>query len=214
MGTKYGHQRKHFRTSPKSRKPYRAGRGSSLIRDPITWSRASGNGLKDPTLLRKQVEYDAIASYYKRPHVVHRGKGSGYGHSLTKSRKSKFDNVLRAKLPNLHDTSNLRGFSGSELFYKHPIGNILYTDGVKYIADKYGAYWLIDAVGSYQSGRIRSIPFQIWELHSHNGLAVLTMKEDRPFIPVVRQNISFTDFPTGRLKLYLVNGTLMLPSEY
>jgi hypothetical protein len=39
----------------------------------------------------------------------------------------------------------LAGFMGTEQWYRHPIvKNTLYTDGIKYVAQKAGAYWLID----------------------------------------------------------------------
>lgn len=50
---------------------------------------------------------------------------------------------------------DLSPFTGTEHWYKHWLGGLLYTDGVKYVADQAGAYWLIDAIASYQGGRGR-----------------------------------------------------------
>ena len=45
--------------------------------------------------------------------------------------------------------ADLAQFIGSEVLYKHPMFNIRYTEGVKYVAEKAGAYWLIEAVASW-----------------------------------------------------------------
>ena len=42
--------------------------------------------------------------------------------------------------------SDLSQFIGTENYYRHWTGHGVYTDGVKYLAEKAGAYWLIDAI--------------------------------------------------------------------
>jgi hypothetical protein len=100
---------------------------------------------------------------------------------------------------------------GTENYYKHSLTGLLYTDGVKEIADL-GAYWLIDAIASYQY-KMRGVEFQVWELKvdERNNSAVLIGKDDD--IEIIRQKISYTDFPCS-IKFYVVDGVLMLPSEY
>ncbi len=107
--------------------------------------------------------------------------------------------------------ADLGQFHGTENHYEHWSGWISFTDGVHYVAEKAGAYWLIDAIASWQ----RKEEFQIWELHKHEGnKATLTMKEDTDEPILVQQEYSYTDFPLDSIKLYLVGGVLMLPSEY
>lgn len=104
----------------------------------------------------------------------------------------------------------LRQFIGTEHYYKNTFG-LLFTDGVKYLADNAGAYWLIDAIESYH----RPEHFQLWELHKQEGnKAVLTMKEDTNEPLLVEQEIPYTGFPLDYIKLYLIDGVLLLPSEY
>ena len=97
---------------------------------------------------------------------------------------------------------------------------LVYTDGVQYLAEKGGAYWLIDAIASYQPDkRITCRPdlvdFQLWELAvSEDKRATLTVRADSDKPAVITQDIPFTDFPLERVKLYVCNGTLLLPSEY
>ena len=117
----------------------------------------------------------------------------------------------------------LNGFCGTQQYYLHFTGG-KYTDGVKHLADRAGAYWLIDAVFSYQvSKEIKDLPFQVWTLkvlrselgkNKNEPMAVLEMKEDTDKPLMVSQKIPYTDFPKGEIKLYVQNGVLFLPSEY
>ena len=104
----------------------------------------------------------------------------------------------------------LNQFTGTENYYRHWIGGYVYTDGVKYLAEVGKCYWLIDAVFSYR----RSEPFQIWSLEAKDNKAVLTMVEDTGRPELVRQEIGYTDFPLDYVKFYLIDGVLLLPSEY
>ncbi len=107
-------------------------------------------------------------------------------------------------------------FIGTENYYHHIIGNFNYTDGVKYLAETAKCYWLLDLVGSYQlDQKIGKIPFQLWELKvNKDGSAIATMKEDSDLPIIVNQQIPYTDFPLDRIKLYFIDNTLLLPSEY
>ena len=107
----------------------------------------------------------------------------------------------------------LEQFNGTENYYPHLLG-IQYTDGIKYLADQAGAYWLIDLIASRQTKTIKQIPFQIWTLKTKDSTGVITMKEDTGEPNRVRQEIEFTDFPLKSIKLYFIDGVLLLPSEY
>jgi arginine repressor len=105
-----------------------------------------------------------------------------------------------------------------EEFFEHFTG-LLYTKGVQSLAESAGAYWLIDAVASYQlDKRVRNnqrlLEFQLWELDVKDHNAYLTVKADSGEASVVAQFIEYTNFPLGSIKLYVCNNTLMLPSEY
>ncbi len=107
-------------------------------------------------------------------------------------------------------STDLNQFTGTENYYRHWMGCV-FTDGVQYLAEQAGAYWLIDAVFSYR----RREPFQVWTLKKNDdNSAVLTMQEDSGEPAKVRQTIPFTDFPLERIKLYLIDGVLLLTSEY
>ena len=111
-------------------------------------------------------------------------------------------------------------FCGSSEFFQHWSKRLVYTEGVRYMAEHGGAYWLIDAVASYQpdkriASRSDLVDFQLWELAvAEDKSATLTMRGDSDQPAVITQEIPFTDFPLAQIKFYVCNGTLMLPSEY
>lgn len=112
---------------------------------------------------------------------------------------------------NMLRQADLDQFIGTEQYYKHWLGSV-YTDGVKFLAEKAEAYWLLDIVFSYK----RKEPFQVWEFvkNEDDKGAVVTMKEDSGQPVKVRQEISYADFPLDSVKLYLIDNVLLLPSEY
>lgn len=110
----------------------------------------------------------------------------------------------------------LGGFSGTETYYRTQFG-LRYTDGIKALADLAGAYWLIDAVASWQfEPAILAEGFQLWRLDVANDKAVLqAMTDCEPDGRLlVQQKIEYTDFPSGRFECYVVNGIMMLKGEY
>ena len=113
--------------------------------------------------------------------------------------------------------NGLAHFTGSELFHKHWLGRFVYTDGVEYLAEKCGAYWLLDAIASWQptalkDDKLREIQF--WRLAvKPDHTAVLYCERDTNDV-AFKQDIPFTDFPLDEIKLYLSNSVLLLPSEY
>lgn len=105
---------------------------------------------------------------------------------------------------------------------------ILLTSGVKWLCDAAQSYWLVDAIGSYQSTpKVKNDEslqgIQFWTLNvteSYEGTtrvrkAVLTLERDTDDV-VLTQNIEYTDFPLDSIKLYYSpqDRVLLLPSEY
>ncbi|MEP1075173.1 hypothetical protein NDI52_07175 [Leptolyngbya sp. PL-A3] len=114
--------------------------------------------------------------------------------------------------------ADLTQFTGTSTYYQHWLG-IQYTDGVFFLAERGGAYWLIDAIASWQiDPRIRDDQMlqqiQFWALTvNDNRSAVLSCERDTDDIAVT-QTIPFTDFPLKEIRLYLQRGILLLPAEY
>ncbi len=129
--------------------------------------------------------------------------------------------------------ADLSQFTGTEEIHRNFLG-FLYTDGIQYLAEQAEAYWLIDAIASYQHQLKRDeylAEFQVWVLSvagegernypfllpKDGYKAVLTCWADTPkegLKPPVIQQIEYTDFPLSEIKLYVSGGVLMLPSEY
>ena len=111
--------------------------------------------------------------------------------------------------------SELANFTGTENHYRHWLG-ILFTDGVKFLADRAGAYWLIDAIASWQPEIPRAErEFQLWELTvGEDRSATLEVRPDSDQPAIINQRIQYTDFPLRLIKLYVENGVILLPSEH
>lgn len=115
------------------------------------------------------------------------------------------------------DSNILSQFTGTEEYYRYGLkGEILLTQGAKYVADSAGAYWLMDEICLAQrfNKLVLAEEFQLWILSvAANKTAKLKCDDGNGRI-VYTKHISFTDFPVIELKLYYVNSVIMLPSEY
>lgn len=110
----------------------------------------------------------------------------------------------------------LSQFTGSSSFYRHFTNHLVYTEGVHFLAEAAGAYWLIDLIASYQplaaeDSALRE--FQLWQLEVHGTRATAICLRDVGD-EAFRQEIDFTDFPLPKISLYVENGTLLLQTEH
>lgn len=121
---------------------------------------------------------------------------------------------LHPKRTNMTNANDQFGqYTGSENWYKYSFG-LLITDGARAFADKLGAFWFLDIIGSYQSG-LRNQPFQVWKIQKNktgNGAKVTC--EDGNNNVLKSQRIPFTDFPYDEGTLWLSDNVILLPSEY
>jgi len=116
--------------------------------------------------------------------------------------------------------TDLNQFTGTSQYYQYHFLKL--TDGVKYLADEAQTYWLLDIIVSYQlKANIRKEHFQVWELKllpkdeaTGRQAAVVTMKIDTNEPLMVSQNITNTDFPLDSITLFLIDGVIILTSEY
>ncbi|MGG6294943.1 DUF6876 family protein [Leptolyngbya sp. AN02str] len=114
--------------------------------------------------------------------------------------------------------ADLAQFTGTSTYYQHSLG-VQYTDGVHYLAERAGAYWLIDAIASWQiDPRVHRDPMlqqiQFWKLVVNDDRSALLVCERDEGDVAVSQEIPFTDFPLKQVRLYFQNGVVLLPSEY
>lgn len=111
----------------------------------------------------------------------------------------------------------LQQFTGTENYYRHGLfRNVLYTDGVQYLAENAASYWLIDAIAAAQYGdnRVRSEPFQVWTLTVEPTRRARLICTDGNDNVVYTQNIDMTTFPLSSVVLFFEGGVLYLPSEH
>lgn len=113
----------------------------------------------------------------------------------------------------LADLQNFRG--GSEQFYRHSLTRLLYSEGVKYVAETAGAYWLIDKVATLQmKSAVRAEEFQVWKLRVTDDRKGTLVCEDGNDVAVYSEEISFTDFPAPGVRIWYQHGTMIVPEEY
>mgnify|MGYP003644650987 CR=1 FL=1 len=106
---------------------------------------------------------------------------------------------------------------GTEHYWKHLFG-LKYTDGVKAHADIADAYWLIDAVASYQ-GEVpkhadKHRGWILWRLAVNDKSAVLTARADSGEKPFIKQEIEYTDHPEGEWDFWQEGAVLIIPEEH
>jgi hypothetical protein len=115
--------------------------------------------------------------------------------------------------------------NGCDTVITHRLSGLLYSEGVRYVAEKAGAYWLIDAIFShvrFSKTEQKTGGFECWRLkllpEGSVNKAILTCDDGNGRV-VCKQLIPFTDFPFGdgvndrEFKLYRENGLLLLPQE-
>jgi hypothetical protein len=126
------------------------------------------------------------------------------------------ETTIKPKLATKIDLEEeLAFFTGTETYHHNFLG-LMFTDGVKYLAERVGAYWLIDAIASWQP-EVRKIEpeFQLWELAvNEDSSAVLTARRDTHLPVIASQKIPYTDFPPPGISLYVEGNVLLLPSEH
>lgn len=112
--------------------------------------------------------------------------------------------------------SQLKQFTGSEEWYRHPLNqSVTYTKGAQYVADNAGAYWLLDeiALAQIDVAVLKKQPFQVWKLDVKGSGAVLSC-EDGNSANIFTKEIASTDFPEPGITLWFTDNVILLPSEY
>jgi len=119
-----------------------------------------------------------------------------------------------------------RQANGSEKFYRHWLGRLVYTAGIHYMAEQAGAHWFVDAVASHQPRVRRKLhraaerDFQVWRLRKmDSGAWAMECWSDTPgrchSIRLAYQRIPYSDFPAelAPFECYVEDGTMMLKGE-
>jgi hypothetical protein len=112
---------------------------------------------------------------------------------------------------------NLKRFTGSTQVFQYTLGDyaILFTEGVKYVADEGHGWWLVDLILSYQfQPLIYREKFQRWVLKKYSDDTWTINCTDGNGKVLASQHIQYSDFPLPEFTLWVVNETILLPSEY
>jgi len=106
-------------------------------------------------------------------------------------------------------------FRGTEYWWQHPkYPTFQYTDGVKAFVESAQADWLLEHIFSYQAHPdIYGEPFQVW-VASRDGQHIDLTTEDGNERVLLKRKRAYSSLDGDKISLWLVNGSLMLPSEY
>ena len=116
---------------------------------------------------------------------------------------------------------SLQHFCGTQRFFQLPLIKTRFTDGIHYLAEKAACFWLITDVSVIAKSLMdRSYFITIHfkrlseeERHQKGCEAIISYGDGNDTI-LETHRYNVTDFPLDELRLYFVNNTLMLPSEY
>ena len=109
----------------------------------------------------------------------------------------------------LNSTPNSEGYHAISPMPGCPVA----TDGVIALAEAAWCHWLLDVIGSHQRDKRLDPSFQVWKLEV-NPDRNATVRGYNDMELIVTQSITATDFPLDGLKLFVIDGVIMLPSEY
>lgn len=131
--------------------------------------------------------------------------------------------------------ADLNQFTGTEEYHKFSIlfRRHVLTDGVKHVAEKCGAFWMMDAICSYHPKVMKNQmlqEMQIWKFKKTKGSSgILTCWKDTGpgEKPLITQKIDYTNFfdkfDGDEISFYVIPGetiedgnlwVILLPSEY
>ena len=115
----------------------------------------------------------------------------------------------------------LRHFHGTEMFYQIPLLRTRFTDGLKYLANAADCFWLItdtSVIAKSLMNRSEFITIDFKRLpedkQDFTGYEAEIIYSDGNDNILEKHGYRATDFPLDELRLFFVNDTLMLPSEY
>jgi hypothetical protein len=117
--------------------------------------------------------------------------------------------------------AELQHFIGSETFYKIPLIGTRFTDGIKYLADAAECFWLVTdasviAKSLMDKSYFITVDFKRLsekEREESQCEALINYSDGNGHI-FETHKYHVTDFPLDELRLFFIDGTLMLPSEY
>jgi hypothetical protein len=115
----------------------------------------------------------------------------------------------------------LQHFHGTEMFYSIPLLQTRFTDGLKYLSEVAECFWLITdtsviAKNLMNRSEFVTIDFRRLskEKQDYTGFEAEIIYTDGNDNILEKHGYRVADFPLDELRLFFVNNTLILPSEY
>ena len=115
----------------------------------------------------------------------------------------------------------LQHFHGTEIFFQIPLLRTRFTDGLNYLANVADCFWLITDTSVIAKSLMnrsefitidfKRLPEEKQEIIGFEAEIIYTDGNDNI---LEKHGYRATDFPLDELRLFFVNDTLMLPSEY
>ncbi|ONG55724.1 hypothetical protein BKE38_08640 [Pseudoroseomonas deserti] len=116
--------------------------------------------------------------------------------------------------------TELAHFTGTTRWYRLD-RRMLFTDGVKHLADRANCYWLLQLIGSFQHlQEVKRETWQSWKLTvTPDKEALIVMTNGRTPKTIVERRVEYTDFPLREMTLWVEEGdgeqmVILLPSEH
>ena len=118
-------------------------------------------------------------------------------------------------------SEGLQHFNGSEILFQIPLLKTRFTNGIKYLANEAECFWLVTdasviAKSLMNKSRFITIDFRKFskeEMEVIGYEARIDYSDGNGHI-FESHKYHITDFPLDELRLFFVDNTLMLPSEY
>ena len=111
--------------------------------------------------------------------------------------------------------TELKGFTGTEQYFKIPFSDYVYTDGVRELIKLCGCSWLISDIGILLSHKSKyERDFLVLNIKVKDNKAIITLKEDTNEKPIYTKKIDYTDFPLKEYEFYIINKVMLLKGEY
>jgi len=111
---------------------------------------------------------------------------------------------------------NMENATGTERYHMYSAmpGYPVATDGAYCLAKDAECFWLLDLIGRYQSNKKLDRDFQVWELEVNQEHETGVLRGYNDTEQVIEHELEYTDFPLDKVTLWLMDGVILLPSEY
>ncbi|PXX23750.1 DUF6876 family protein [Arenibacter sp. ARW7G5Y1] len=115
----------------------------------------------------------------------------------------------------------IQHFNGSLVLYQIPIIGTKFTEGIKYLTEAGECYWLVtdtSVIAKSLMGKSRFISID-FKKFTQEEMTIMGYEAKIDYIDgngliFETQKYHLTDFPLDEIRLFFVDDTLMLPSEY